>query len=113
MEKSWKKIDEEAEISSSRQLEQAQKRSSADRDFYGAGLSAKRSAKNDDLHPTRDQDGELKYTIQQGLKAACYAREDVSATLQIQLPILQRLDQIKSLLWVCLGLLAYLAYKVS
>ena len=65
MDKSWKEIDAEAEITFTRQLEQAQKRSSADRDFYGAGLTAKRSAKNDDLHPMRDQVGEMKYTIQQ------------------------------------------------
>ncbi len=113
MEKSWGQLDAEAETLFVHQMEEAQKRSQADRDFYGAALSAKRSSKSDDLHPVRDEFGEMKYTLRQGVKAACFAREDISATLQIQLPILKRLDQLRGLLWGCLFALAYIGYKVS
>jgi hypothetical protein len=110
---SWKQIDEENELLYEKRMEGAKKASAADRDFFGAVQSARRSVKQDELLPVRDEFGELRYTVRQGLKAACYAREDASATLELQRPVLRRLDRIQDTLWVVLAFLAYIAYRVS
>lgn len=113
MEKSWKQIDEENERFFEKQMEDAKKASAADRDFFGAAQSARRSVKQDELLPVRDQFGEFRYTVRQGLKAACYAREDAAATLELQRAVLRRLDRNQHLLWVSIALLAYIAYRLS
>ena len=113
MEKSWKQIDEENEHFFEKQMEEAKKASAADRDFFGAAQIASRSAKQDQLLPVRYEFGEFRYTVQQGLKAACHAREDVCATLQIQLTVLKRLDRNRNLLWVAIAILGYVAYRLS
>ena len=113
MEKSWAQIDEESQQFFEKQLEEAKKKSAADHDFFEAGLSARRSVKQDDLLPRRDESGELRYTVRQGLKAACYTREDASATLQIQKSILARLDKQRFWLGVCAAPLAYIAIRIS
>ena len=95
------------------QMQDAQKRNAAARDYYGAVMFSKRSAKQDDLLPYRYKDGEFTYTAQQGVKAAVHAREEVCTILQLQLPILQRLDSISNLLRACLVVLVYVAYKVT
>jgi hypothetical protein len=69
--------------------------------------------KQDDLFPHRDENGEMRYTVRQGLKAACYAREDIAATATIQRLILVRLDGIKFLLWLCATMLTYIAIRIS
>ena len=113
MEKRWKQIDEENERIFEKQMEDAKKASAADRDFFGSGQSARRSVKQDELLPVRDEFGDLRYTVRQGLKAACYAREDVAATLELQRAVLRRLDRNQHLLWVSIALLAYIAYRLS
>ena len=113
MNKTWAQIDKENEEFCERQLQEAKKKSAADRDFFEAALSARRSMKQDDLFPHRDENGELRYTVRQGLKAACYSREDTAATATIQRLILVRLDSIKSLLWLCAAILAYIAIRIS
>ena len=113
MDKTWKQIDKENEEFCEQQMEEAKKRSAADRDFFEAALSARRSMKQDGLFPSRNENGELRYTVRQGLKAACYSREDVAVTATIQRSILVRLGSIKSLLWVCTAILAYIAIRIS
>lgn len=113
MDKTWEQIDKENEEFCERQMQEAKKKSTADRDFFEAALSARRSMKQDDLFPSRDENGELRYTVRQGLKAACYAREDVAVAATIQRSILVRLDSIKSLLWLCAAMLAYIAIRIS
>jgi hypothetical protein len=113
MEKNWAQIDDENERYFEKQMEIAKKGSAADHDFFHAAQLAKTSAKENDLHPYRNENGELKYNVQQGLKAACYAREDIAAVLMIQQAVLRRLDRNRSLLWVTILLLAYIAYCVS
>ena len=81
--------------------------------FCGAIVAARRSVIFEGLRPYRIDDGELTYSAAQGAKAACLAMEDVAATLQIQMPILERLNGISILLKICLTVLAYIAYKVS
>lgn len=105
-------IDRDNEDYCNQQMEEAKKKSAADRDFFEAALSARQSMKQDDLFPSRNENGELRYTVQQGLKAACYAREDIAVTTTIQRSILIRLDIIKSLLWVCAAILLYIAIRI-
>jgi hypothetical protein len=113
MEKSWQQIDEESEKRLEQQLEHAKKKSNASRDFFEAAISARRSIKQDDLLPTRTEFGGQRYTASQGIKAACLAREDSAITLTIQKSILHRLDSMKTMLWICTALLAYIAIRLS
>jgi hypothetical protein len=113
MEKNWKQDEEEKDQLFENHMEEAKKASAADRDFYSAAQIARRSAKEDGILPVRNEDGEFQYTIQQGLKAACHAREDITATVNIQLAILKRLDRNRNLLWAAIVLLGYVAYSLS
>ena len=74
-----------------KQLSDAAAKNSVNRDFYGAALIAKHSAQQDELFPAISEYGETRYSVQQGLKAACHAREDVTAILIIQQALLRRL----------------------
>lgn len=85
-------------------------------DFAEAARFAKNGARENGLFPDLDDHGNDVYTPEQGAKAACYAREDVAAVLALQrtqLDHLHALSGVKGLLWVCVGLLAYIAYKLS
>lgn len=113
MERSWKQIDEDNERQFEKDMEAAKKGSAANHTFFTAGQLARRSVKEHELLPHRNQDGEFRYTVHQGLRAACHSREDVSAILQIQLAVLHRLDRNRNLLWVAIVLLAYVAYRLS
>jgi len=113
MEADWKQTDEESDRLFENHMDEARKANAAAKDFFGAAQIARRSAKKNGILPIRNEHGEFQYTIQQGLKAACHTREDVAATLQIQLTLLQRLDRNRNLLWVAIALLGYVAYRLS
>jgi len=113
MDKSQEQIDAEWAEYHDKEAQKRMKRSAADRDFTVACVNAKKWAAENGLMPTRGDDGELQYTRGQGLKAACHGREDICATLQIQFPILERLDAVYGLLKLCLLALAYITYRVS
>ena len=104
--------DEETQVREmlERDHQKAIKKSAADRDFAIACKNAKDWTR--DLQPNRDADGQLVYAAQQTQDAACHAREDVSAVLQLQLPILKRLDMIEKIAMACLALLVYIAFKL-
>jgi hypothetical protein len=87
---------------------------------YGLKAIAKASrdastwAENDGLHPVMDLDTrDWKYTIKQGLRAACVGREDAAANLILQGTILDNQKSIIRLLWIAIALLAYIAYRLS
>ena len=113
MEKSQEQEDAEWVEYHDKEAQKRMKRSAADRDFTVACVNAKKWAIENGLRPTRDEGGELQYTPKQGFKAACHGREDTCAILQIQFPILERLDSVSGLLKLCLLVLAYIAYRVS
>lgn len=113
MEINWKQIDKESERLYEKLMGKAKKTSAAAKVFFSAGQEARRQAKEHGILPVRDEHGEYRYTIQQGLKAACHAREDISGTLQIQFAILQRLDRNRNLLFVIIILLGYVAYRLT
>ena len=113
MQTNWKQIDKEGERIFENKMNEVKKGSAAKRDFFSAAQLARRNAKEDGILPIRNEDGEFQYTTQQGLKAACHSREDISATLTIQLAVLQRLDRNRNLLWVVIVLLSYVAYRLT
>ncbi|MBI5894136.1 MAG: hypothetical protein HZB79_10950 [Deltaproteobacteria bacterium] len=113
METNWKQTDEESERFFENHTDELKKASATARDFFGAVQLARRQAKENGILPVRNEHGEFQWTIQQGLKAACHAREDISATLQIQVAVLQRLDRNRNLLWLAIVILGYVAYRLS
>lgn len=113
METNWTQIDEENERIFEKKMDETKKASAAAKDILNACQIARRSAKENGILPVRNEDGEFRWTIQQGLKAACHAREDVAATLLIQAAILRRLDRNRNLLWVGIIILGYVAYRLS
>lgn len=113
METNWDQIDEESDRLFESRMNEARRANAAARDFFGAAQVARRSARESGILPVRNEHGEFRYTIRQGLKAACHTREDIAATLQVQLALLQRLDRNRNLLWVAIALLGYVAYRLS
>jgi hypothetical protein len=87
--------------------------SSAQRDFNEAAYTAKIFTQQDGLVGSENEYGEYKWTIQQGLKAACFGREDTAAVVILQQKLLTRLDTLKTFLSLCIALLIYIAYKIS
>ena len=72
----WRALRAEGQAHAEKQITEAAAKDSVSRDFYGAALIAMRSAQQDELNPAISEYGETRYTAQQGLKAACHARED-------------------------------------
>lgn len=60
-----------------------------------------------------DEHGELHFSVQQGAKAACFAREDAAAGLYMHSAVLAQVRLNRRLLWVALVLLSYIALRVS
>lgn len=79
---------------------------------HEASESATLWAKNDGLHPIWTDDGDYRYTVQQGLRSAHCAREDSAATLILMRPTLHKLQSIQHALWVIIFLLAVIVWKV-
>ena len=109
----WQQVDKENEEFWEKQMQASKKFSKAHHDYYGAALDARKLVKNDGFFPSYNENGVSRYSIQQGLRATCHTREDVVAISKLQLSILQRLDDIKSLSYLCVVLLGYIAYKIS
>ena len=109
----WRVLRAESQAHAEKQITEAATKDSVSRDFYGAALVAMRSAQQDELLPAISEYGETRYTAQQGLKAACHAREDVTAILIIQQAVLRRLQGLSVLAWACLAVLCYIAFRVS
>jgi hypothetical protein len=114
---------------------------SAHSDFYGAVLSARNSAKRDEDPETLGEDFEYKFTPNQVIQTTRLAREDIEAVKIIQLSTLKRLDRIHQFnvagiqrldnvvarldnlatsarrnhrfTWVAMGLLLYIAIRLS
>ena len=107
----WDKQDRESFALFEKQCKEQMKRSTADRDFSQAVLNAKIWTKG--IHPIRDENGAFVYSQHQTSMAACDGREDVSAVIQVQLPILKRLDRIEKLAFCCFIALPYVCFKVS
>lgn len=101
-------------------FKQLMRESPANFDFYGAVLEAKKGAELDEIIAYPSKNLEMKYTVQQGLRAACHGREDTATVMIVQLAILKRLDKAEKLnnrVYFCMCavvvLLLYIASKLS
>ena len=83
------------------------------KDLSNAGELAKYWAEQDGLFPHLDEEGEQRYRIQQGLRAACKGREDVTSLVIIQSAVLRRLQELRVFAIVGLALLTYIAVRLS
>ncbi len=107
-----KRVLDEAEAFQAKQTEKMKKRNAAERTFAEAVEFARRQIKDNGLDGEIRPYYEIRYTVAQGLKAAIHAREDGIATFVLQRDILYRLDAIKSLLWLVVALLGFVAYRL-
>jgi hypothetical protein len=78
-----------------------------------AARQAGDNAKDDGIRPVLDVPRrDFRYTVQQGLRAACTGREDTAAVFILMSTVLENQQTIKRLLWVAIAILAYIAYRV-
>lgn len=69
---------------------------------------------DDGLMPTKDEEtGEFKYTIWQGLRAACVGRQDAATSIVLQAVIIRNQRKQTRLLWVIAALCAFIAYRLG
>jgi hypothetical protein len=108
----YSKIDADQEEFRKKLDDESIKRGGSARDLALASISARNSLKENGLWPVRDKDGEWVYSIAQGAKAACFAREDAAITLIVQKTQLDLLYAIKLLLVGCFLLLVFIAYRI-
>jgi hypothetical protein len=87
------------------------KRSRAGAEFVTAIRLARTARTDAGLDCDYDDNGGAKFTVQQGLKAACHAREDAAASLIIQLSVLQRLDRLNTFAKWIIALLIILVIR--
>jgi hypothetical protein len=98
--------DIDAEIADEQSLVQLATRGEAEADFVTAVRAARRARTEAGLDCYFDEKGVGRFTAEQGLKAACHAREDVAAALMLQVLIMKRLDRNYKLIKWSIGLLA-------
>jgi len=109
----WKEKQAEFDRYHENQLEKLASKGGIDHEYFGAMLSALHSCKENDLFPTRNENGEFVYRPEQGIKAACHGREDAAAILIVQRSILERLQILQWSAWLSIVILTYIAYRVS
>lgn len=109
----WKAFDAADIELSKKNYADIAKKGSVNRDFYGAALFALEQAERQQLLPQRNEGLEMRYTADQAITAACFARQDVVATLVIQQAILHRLQGLKLIGVACLALLSFIAYRLA
>lgn len=108
----WIAVDKQANTAFLIDVEAAAKKGGAERDYFGAVRLARLQAENENLTPDRTEFGELRYTVQQGLRAACLAHEGTMAARDLQLTILKRLDRNRNYMAVVIILLICVANKL-
>jgi hypothetical protein len=81
--------------------------------FWDACRNASLWAEQDGLHPKSYTEwNEPRYSIQQGLRAAHVGREDAAATLLLMPPVLRGLRTATKLLWLIIGLLILILWRI-
>lgn len=104
--------DIEAENWEAQQFVELEKKGGAGAELVAAIRIARKARTEAGLDCGYTDDGEARFTVQQGLKAAAHAREDVSAILLLQVKIIERLDRLQKLYWWIIGILVVLGFKV-
>jgi hypothetical protein len=101
--------DIDAEKNDERMLDQLAKKGRAASDFVAAVRTARTVCAEAGLDATFDDHGRPVFTAEQTAKAIRHAREDVSASLAMQLLIMRRLDRNRNFMWAIIALLLYIA----
>ena len=109
----WAEVDRYHSNEFQRWVDEQRKKGGVAAEFAVAISTARSNAESAGLLANRDEFGELKFRAWQGIKAACFGREDAAATLLLQRAILQRLARIERLAWLCLAILAFVVYKLA
>lgn len=104
--------DIDAEAYEAKQFASMEKKGGAGAELVAAIRLARQARTQAGLNCDYTESGEARFSVQQGLKAAVHGREDVAATLILQVKIIQRLDQLKKIGWGILGVLIVIALKV-
>ncbi len=104
--------DIDAEAYEAKQFASMEKKGGAGAELVAAVRLARQARTEAGLNCDYTETGEARFSVQQGLKAAVHGREDVAATLILQVKIIQRLDQLKKLAWWILGVLTVIALKL-
>ncbi|MGZ3236714.1 MAG: hypothetical protein ACXU8A_04985 [Burkholderiaceae bacterium] len=102
----------EAEKIEEHQFAEIEKKGGALAELVAAIRVARKGRTDAGLDCNYTADGEATFTVQQGLKAAAHAREDVAATLILQVKIIERLDRLQKISWWTIGFLAVIGFKV-
>jgi hypothetical protein len=104
--------DIQAEKHGAAMLVRMEKTGKAGADFAFAVRTAQQACSDAGLDASFSTDG-AHFTPWQTAKAVRHAREDVAATLILQLSIMKRLDRIQVYCWVGLAILLYIAIRLS
>ncbi|MDP1611007.1 MAG: hypothetical protein Q8M11_08090 [Sulfuritalea sp.] len=104
--------DIDAEKWEAQQFDELAKKSGAYAELVAAIRIARQARTDAGLDCDYTEVGEGRFTVQQGLKAAAHAREDVSAVLILQVKIIERLDRLQKLYWWIIGILVIVGVKV-
>lgn len=113
MDKEMRERFKEAERYADMQLDQQAKRPGITGTLARAARSAREQVKSDGIFPRLNEHGEYRYTLEQGLKAAAYSREDIAAVFILQKTILERLQTLRRIGMICLLVLIFVAIRVS
>jgi hypothetical protein len=87
------------------------KKSKSTATLVAAIKEARKACADAGLDATYADDGEPEFTAFQTAKAVRHAREDVAATLMLQVAVLHRLDRNRNYIWVIIALLLYIAVQ--
>jgi hypothetical protein len=109
----WADIWKDADRYNEQRKRDLAKRGGVQGEFFKACLAAYEGSKEEKLVPTRNTDGDFAWTVSQGSKAACFAREDAAASLMLQMFVLNRLNGLRRIAWLGIALLLYIAYQVT
>ncbi|WP_371763357.1 hypothetical protein [Massilia sp.] len=101
--------DIDAAAADDRMLDQLEKKGKFFSDWVAAVKQARTVCEDAGLNAEFNEEGEAEFTTFQTAKAVRHTREDVSATLMLQVALLRRLDRNRNYMWVIIALLLYIA----
>jgi len=103
----------EAERFEEASLNELSKKSKSTSALVAAIKEARKACADAGLDATYNDDGEPNFTTFQTAKAVRHTREDVAATLMLQVAVLHRLDRNRNFMWVIIALLIYIAVQLK
>jgi hypothetical protein len=96
-----------------RMLEELAKKSRAARELVESIKAARKTCRDAELDADFDESGKPFFTRFQTAKAVRHTREDVSASLLLQVIVSSKLDRNKNFMWAIIALLLYIASRLN